>query len=254
MKKYLLIILSIFIFTTSIFSQNTTQKTSDEQTQISEENSQLFETMNDEQQTLQIHPVTGFPEIIDKPFLMFNEGVAFSQINRIEKQENRSNFVREDYLIGMFFAMQTENMQPLNSLLKVSAYYPFYHTFNGMQQFPKQLLLYSFDLFAAPIFQTDMWKYVRLKFATGLHYNYQLTDEYHMHYLGLGLLTGAELPLSKYWTIVLDGTFTYDYPNLGTNRKVQPFNYSWQYHLDLGFRFSKKNPNKYSYINSRTSN
>ena len=238
------------MFSQEVLSENaqTQEAEIDQNIQFTEQESS---TTSEE---IQIHPVTGFPEIIDKPFLMFNEGVAFTQINRIEKQKNRSNFVREDYLIGMFCSMQTENMQPLNSIVKISAYYPFYHTFNGMQQFPKQLLLYSFDLFAAPMFQTDMWKYVRLNFATGLHYNYQLTDEYHMHYLGLGFLTGAELPLAKYWTIILDGTFTYDYPNLGTNRKVQPFNYSWQYHLDLGFRFSKKNPNKYSYINSRTSN
>jgi hypothetical protein len=49
-----------------------------------------------------INPKTGFPEIKQKPFVFFNEGVSFAQITRIEKQENRSNFVRENYLIGAF--------------------------------------------------------------------------------------------------------------------------------------------------------
>ena len=30
-----------------------------------------------------------------------------------------------------------------------------------------------------------------------------------------------------------------------------PFDYSWQYQLSLGVRYSKKKPNQYSYITSR---
>ena len=92
-------------------------------------------------------------------------------------------------------------MKPVNSMIRVAAYYPFFNTFNGMQQFPKQPILYAFDLFAAPMLQADMWKYVRLNFAGGLHYMYQLTDEYHMNYLGGGLLAGVELPFAKRWII-----------------------------------------------------
>lgn len=199
----------------------------------------------------ELNPRTGFPEIVEKPFVMFNEGVSFAQITRVELIEDRSNFVRQNYLAGAYFGIQTENMMPVNSMVRIAAYYPFYHTFNGMQQFPKQTILYAFDLFAGPIIQADMWKYVRLNFAGGLHYMYQLTDEYHMHYLGLGALVGCELPVARRWTVLLNGTFTLDYPNLGENRIVQPFAYAWQYQLELGVRYSRRGENKYSYIHSR---
>ena len=187
-----------------------------------------------------LNPKTGFPEIKNKPFVVFNEGVSFAQITRIEKQTERSNFVRENYLVGAYFEMQTENMKPVNSLIKLSAYYPFHNTFNGMKQYPKQVILYAFDLFAGPIFQADMWNYVHINFATGLHYMDQLTDEYHMNYLGLGFAAGLGLPIASRWTILLNGFFSADYPNLGTNKNIQPFDIAWQYHVDFGIRYSKK--------------
>lgn len=196
----------------------------------------------------EIDSKTGFPKIKQRPFIMFNEGAAYTLITRLEKQDKRSNFVRQNHLAGLFFSLQTENMKPVNSMIRIAAYYPFFNTFNGMQQYPKQTILYAFDLLAAPMFQADMWKYVRLNFAGGLHYMYQLTDEYHMNYLGGGLLAGVELPLARRWTILTDGTATLDYPNLGTNRLVQPFDFAWQYNVSVGVRYSKKGENKYAYI------
>ena len=208
-------------------------------------------TQESQEQEEDINLKTGFPEIKEKPYIIFDEGIAFSQITRIEVQDSRSNFVREDYLIGAYWGFQTRNMKPVDSILLFSAYYPFYHTFNGMKQSAKQVLLYAFDIFYAPLFETDMWKYVRIKFAPGPHTMYQLTDEYHMVYFGIAFLLGAELPLSKYWTILTDGFLTVDYANLGSNRKIQPFDYSWQYRLNVGIRYSKRDENQFSYINSR---
>lgn len=196
----------------------------------------------------QINPKTGFPEIKEKPFIVFNEGLAFSRVTRIQLQENRNNYVWQNNLIGAYFEIQSKNMKPLNSLIRISAFYPFSYTFNDVKQVAKQTILYAFDLYAGPIIETDMWKYVRLKFSCGLHYMYHLTDEYHLHYLGGAFLTGLELPVSSRWSILLDGTFALDYPNFGTNKLVQPYDYSWQYHLDFGVRYSKKSKNKYSYI------
>ena len=227
MKKLCSIITLIFFFSQVIFAQDNNQQE-------------------------EINPKTGFPEIKQKPFIVFNEGVSGAMITRLEKKDDRSNLVRENYLIGAFFEIQTENMKPINSMIKLSAYYPMYNTFNGMMQNSKQIILYAFDLFAGPMIQADMWNYVFLKFAGGLHYMYQLTDEYHMNYLGLGALAGVELPISKHWTILLNGTATLDYPNLGTNKNIQPFDISWQYHVDFGIRYSKKKVNKYSYIRSKT--
>ncbi len=197
-----------------------------------------------------INPKTGFPEILETPFVVFDEGVTFDMVTRLQKQDdyNRSDFVWQDYMLGAYFNVQSENMKPLDSMLRVAVYYPFYHTFDGMQQFPKQTILYAFDLFWGPMLQADMWKYVQLKVAGGLHYMYQLTDEYHMNYLGLGLVAGVELPVARRWTIVNNGTFTLDYANLGTNKQVQPYDYSWSYQGSLGVRYSKKKLHKYAYI------
>lgn len=200
---------------------------------------------------IELNPRTGFPEIKAKPFLMFDEGFSFAQITRISKQEGRSNFVWQDYLIGAHFDIVTENFKPIDLMLRVAAYYPFYHTFNGMRQYPKQVILYAFDLFTGPVIQANMWNYVRLNLAAGLHYMYQLSDEYHLNYLGAGVVAGIELPVAWHWTILLDGTAVLDYPNLGTNRQIQPYDYAWQYQASLGVRYSKKGANQYSYINSK---
>lgn len=211
----------------------------------------LFETSTSDDHNdtnVEINEKTGFPKIKAKPFVMFNEGIAMAQVTRIQTVSGRSNFVWQNDMIGAFFQIQTRNMKPLNSVIRTSVFYPFYNKFNGVKQFPKQTILYAFDLFAGPILETDMWKYVRLKFGLGLHYMYQLSDEYHLHYLGGGALAGLELPIEPRWTILLDGTFSFDYPNLGTNRLVQPYDYSWQYQLNLGVRYSVKGKNRYSYI------
>ena len=211
----------------------------------------LFETSTSDDHNdtnVEINEKTGFPKIKAKPFVMFNEGIAMAQVTRIQTVSGRSNFVWQNDMIGAFFQIQTRTMKPLNSIIRTSVFYPFYNKFNEVKQFPKQTILYAFDLFAGPILETDMWKYVRLKFGLGLHYMYQLSDEYHLHYLGGGALAGLELPIEPRWTILLDGTFSFDYPNLGTNRLVQPYDYSWQYQLNLGVRYSVKGKNRYSYI------
>ncbi len=201
----------------------------------------------------EINPVTGFPEISEKPFVVFNEGLAASLVTRIQNQEdfNRSNFVWQDTLVGAYFEMQTVNMKPFNSILRLAAYYPLLHTFNGMEQKAKTVLLYGFDLYYGVLFQTDMWKYLRLNFALGPHFNYLLSDEYHHLEFGGGALIGAELPVHKNWTVLANFLGTVDYGNLGTNRLSCPYMVVWSYQVELGVRFSKKNENKYSYISSR---
>lgn len=198
-----------------------------------------------------LHPITGFPEIQEKPFVIFNEGVAATQTTRITVQEERSNFVWQNYEIGAFFEMQTVNMKPYNSILRVAGYYPIFHTFNGMKQIPNQVLLYGADLFYGILFESDMWKYLRFNWAIGPHFAYQLSDEYHHIDLGFGGLLGMELPIAWHWTIVINGLGSMDYANFGTNRKMQPYNVAWKYQVEFGFRFSKKDANKYSYINSK---
>lgn len=195
-----------------------------------------------------INEKTGFPEITDKPFIIINEGLSTALVTRIQLQENRNNFVYENIMIGAFVSAQTVNMKPINSLVQLTVYYPLENRFNGMSQSAKQVILYAGDLFAGPIFESNFWEYVKLNFSVGLHYMYQLTDEYHLNYLGAGAKVCVELPVAKTWTIITNGMMTIDYPNFGSNKKVQPFDYSWQYHLDIGVRYSIKAQNVYSYI------
>lgn len=201
----------------------------------------------------EINPVTGFPEIKNQPFAMFNEGVIFNQINRIEFKKESSNFVRQDYLVGAYASLQTKHIQPADSYLQISAFYPVHQTFNGMKQVPKQMFLFAFDVFYGPYFETDMWKYVRIHFIPGLHYTYQITDEFHLHYVGLQVKSGIDLPLAHHWSILLSGAFTLDYANLGTNRLIQPYDMAWQYRISLGVRYSRKGRNDFAYIESRRS-
>ena len=41
------------------------------------------------------------------------------------------------------------------------------------------------------------------------------------------------------------------YGNLGTNARMEPYNFVWQYQVAVGVRYSRKSPNKYSYIPSK---
>lgn len=178
-----------------------------------------------------------------------NEGVSFGQITRIEVMENRSNFVRENMLIGAFCNFQTVDLYEwVDFTCQVAAYYPFYNAFNGMKQNPKNKLNYAVDGFLGATVTYDKIKWVPIDLSLGMHTMYQLTDEYHMVYLGLGFLGTLNFPLTENWTIVNNYFFSYDNPNLGGNKKVQKFDASYQYHIDLGFRYSVKAKNSYYYI------
>ena len=179
---------------------------------------------------------------------MFDEGISFCQVTRIEKLDDRSNFVRENMMIGAYFSTQTVGLPFCDFELDISAYYPFYQAFNGMKQIPKNVLNYALDSYLAFKLDYDYFEYVIFTGSLGMHYMYQLTDEWHMHYVGLGLTTGFELPISKSWTIVNRNFFSYDDANLGTNKLMQRFRASYQYHINLGVRYSRRVENVYSYI------
>lgn len=178
----------------------------------------------------------------------FNEGISYGQITRIESMENRSNFVRENFLIGAFVNCKTDDFWIFDLELQLAGYYPFLTTFNGMQQFPKNPINYAFDLFFGAVYSFDLFKYVLIDTSLGLHYMYQLTDEYHMNYVGLGFQGTLEFPIAKNWTLVNNYFVSYDNANLGSNKKVQLFDGAYQFHIDLGIRYSRKVVNNYSYI------
>ena len=179
---------------------------------------------------------------------IFDEGLSFCQVTRIEKLTDRSNFVHENMMIGAYFSTQTFGLPFCDLQLDISAYYPFYQAFNGMKQAPKNALNYALDGYFALYKDFDFIKYVTFTGSLGMHYMYQLTDEWHMHYLGLGGTLGFELPVSKSWTIINRNFFSYDDANLGTNKLMQRFRASYQYHINLGVRYSRRVFNTYSYI------
>lgn len=178
----------------------------------------------------------------------FDEGVSFVQVTRVEKLTDRSNFVRENMMIGPYFTVKALGLPVADLQLDISAYYPLYQAFNGMKQQPKNVLNYAIDTYLAMNGTMKRFKYFLLTGSIGMHYMYQLTDEWHMNYLGLGISTGIEFPLSAGWTIVNRNYFSYDNANLGSNKTIQPFYASYQYHINLGVRYSRRVRNEYSYI------
>lgn len=183
-----------------------------------------------------------------KPFVVFNEGATTAWLTRIQTQTGRSNFVFSDFLVGAYFAVETKDMEPVDGMIRLAVYYPLSYKFNGVPQAPKNMLNFAFDLLAAPFIRLDMWEYVRFKLGAGAHFMYQMGDRWNYINLGLGGFASAELPVAKRWTVLLNGYASWDYGNLGSNRDMEPYNYVWQYQLDLGVRYSKRASNKYSYI------
>ena len=194
---------------------------------------------------------SGFPAIVNKPFIVFNEGVTGAWVTRVITQSGRSNFVFRDFLGGAFLTLETKNMEPLDSMVRLSVYYPLSYSFNKHPQVSKNMFNFAFDLFAAPVFQLNMWNFVRFNLAPGLHFLYQMGDRWNYIDLGIGGMAGVEMPIARRWTLKINGYLSFDYGNFGTNRDMEPYDYVWQYQLDLGIRYSKKAPNRYSYIPSK---
>lgn len=198
-----------------------------------------------------LNPKTGFPNITEKPFVVFDYGLSAAWVTRIQKQTGRSNFVFGHTLAGLYVTMETVNIKPCDSVLRLAAYYPLAYTFNDVPQIAKQPILYAADLAFMPLFRADMWNYVKINFAPGLHVFYQLTDDWHFIQAGVIGMLGVELPIAKRWTILANGLASFDYANLGSNRDMFPVDWAWTYQVSLGVRYSKKLENKYSYIGSK---
>jgi len=178
-----------------------------------------------------------------------NEGGSIGQITRIETMEDRSNFVRETVIAGGYVNFQTVDLyEKFDFIVQLGAYYPLSYAFNGMKQFPKNKLNYAVDGFLGATYTYDKIKWVPIDLSLGMHTMYQLTDEYHMVYLGLGFLGTLRAPISEHFTVVNSYFFSYDNANMGNNKNVQPFKASYQYHIDLGVCYSKRGKNNYYYI------
>jgi hypothetical protein len=186
--------------------------------------------------------------IKDKPFLVFNEGFSAAWMTRIINQTERSNFVFRDFMPGLYFGMKTVNMQPLNSMVRLSVYYPLGFTFNGVPQYPKNVLRIALDMFGGIDFELEMWRFVLFYFSPGVHFYVQNAVRGNYFNIGIAGLVGLELPVLKNWTLLVNGIVSLDNGNLGSNRHMEPFDIVYQYQLDLGVRYSKRAANVFSYI------
>lgn len=186
--------------------------------------------------------------------LLHNWGISWASITRIQKQTGRSNFVWNDKLIGAYYEMTTNNFLVMGRKVNVDLfarnafYYPYAYTFNKVKQITTQTLLYNFDLFTGVKFSMNFWDWVTVSAKPGLHVLYQLHDKWHYVHLGAGLGLEAEMPISSRWSFNIGGIFTWDNANLGSNKRMRPFDLSWEYQAQLGFRYSKKKLNPKSFV------
>lgn len=175
--------------------------------------------------------------------LVFNEGAICSKVSRMQINEGKNNYVYQNFLVGAYFAMESTNL-PVNAMLKFAGYYPLINWFNGIEMNAKQVLLYGFETFAGAVFNPPTWDFINLKLVPGVHLMYQLSDEYHLFYVGAGANAVLELPISDHFTLLTGGSAFLDYPNLGSNRIPQKFDLAFQYQGEIGMRVSLKTPNK----------
>lgn len=264
MKKIFSLLFLLTIFSPVFSEQDTAISDSENKTESSVESSSDSSTQNDISFNILKDDDDDYddPEVSEWKIIniwkriscTFNEGLSFALVNRIQKQKERSNFVWEDRMIGGYFTVQVENLFSFEVIARTQLFYPFFHTFNEQEVFAKQTILYAFDEFVGRPFKYNHYRYITFNAIPGVHLMYQLTDEYHLLYLGLGLIGGIELPITSKWTVLLDGTFIIDYPNLGSNSLMQPYDYSWQYQFSCGIRYSKIKRNKFRFIKRRRKN
>lgn len=186
--------------------------------------------------------------VVIKPFIIFNGGISVASVTRIIKQKNVSNFVWNDFMPGLYLSAETKAMQPINSIYRLAVYYPYSFTFRNVPQTPKNVMRYAVDFFAGVLFEPRMWHFFNFNIAPGIHFLYQTGDKWNYINLGAGGMAGIEFPITRRWTISLNGFLSFDYGNLGTNASMQPFDIVYQYQLDLGIRYSKKAENKTPYF------
>ena len=143
--------------------------------------------------------------------------------------------------------MKTGNMKPLNSITRLTVYYPIATEFNKVPQKYNQMFLYGVDLLFAPCITLDMWHYVYINMAIGPHLFYQLTDDWHFLQAGAEALLGIEWPVARHWTVTASTSAALDYANLGSNSSMMPIDVAWDYQVNLAARYSKKGTHRYSY-------
>jgi len=177
-------------------------------------------------------------------FLQYSEGAACSWVTRIIKQTGRSNFVFKDFLPGIYSRIDLHTTKKFIPMLRVAALYPLSSKFNNYPQEPKTPLHIGADMNLGVNFNILEYNYFRLNSGPTLHMFFLTSDRWNYFNMGVSLFAGMELPLTKRWTLICSGYASFDNGNLGGNRDMEPFDVAYQYQVDFGVRYSKKQTNK----------
>lgn len=177
---------------------------------------------------------------------LLSEGATFSWLTRIIKQSERSNFVFKDSLPGMYFRADMLLTKFFTPMVRIAALYPLTSTFNQIPQEPITPLHYGADMNLGVNFNILEFKYFRLNAGPAVHLFFLNSERWNYLDLGAAAFVGTELPLTQNWTIVCNGYASLDNGNLGGNRVMEPFDIVYQYQVDIGARYSKKQINRTS--------
>jgi len=184
------------------------------------------------------------PEAVGKtPFLLFSEGLTCSWLTRITKQSGRSNFVDEDFLPGLYYRMDLVDPHwddIFRPMIRIAALYPLISTFNKVPQLPKTPLHFGADINLGVVFNILEFAYFRLNAGPALHLFFLNSDRWNYFNMGGAAMIGMELPLAPRWTLIGGGIASLDSGNLGDNRYMEPYDIVFQYHVELGIRYSKR--------------
>jgi len=179
----------------------------------------------------------------DRLLVTFNWGFTAAWLTRITYQTNRSNFVDEDFLPGLYFGAELRNVKYVMPMARLAVYYPLTTTFNGMLQKPTVPLHYGIDFVLGARYQPLNLKYLRANVGLGLHMFFLNSERWNYLNMGGALVAGLEVPLFARWTLLMDFYASIDSGNLGQNRRMEPFNVVWQYQFNIGVRYTKKKDN-----------
>jgi len=181
----------------------------------------------------------------EKPafYFLFSEGAAFSWLTRIIKQSGRSNFVFKDSMLGLYSRVDMKIENFITPMARLAVFYPLETTFNKIPQKPKTPLHIGMDMNLGVNFNILEFPYLRLNAGPAFHLFFLNSDRWNYFELGMSAFTGIELPVAERWTLVLNGYASLDNGNFGANRDMEPFDIVYQYQVDIGVRYSKKQKN-----------
>ena len=175
-----------------------------------------------------------------KLFPQFSQGVTAAWLTRIVNQAGRSNFVFRDFLPGLYFSAELHNVKYVTPAVRIAAYYPLISTFNLMPQESKTPLHFGADFFAGLRFEWEMNRFIRVNCGPGLHLFFLSSDRWNYLDMGAAVFAGIEFLLNSRWSLLAGGFASLDNGNLGTNRRMEPFDIAYQYQIDFGFRYSTR--------------